>query len=269
MISYPDISPVALSIGPLTIRWYGIAYLLGLAVGWGLGAYRLSTKKYLNISQAQLTDLLLYIACGLLVGGRLGYILFYKTSIIFAHPLEILKTWEGGMSFHGGLIGATLGILIFCRQNKLNFFALTDFIAPLAPPAFFFGRLGNFVNAELWGKVTDMSWGVVFPYAGDLPRHPTQLYEAALEGIVLFCILWLYSKNPKRPRMAVSGLFLICYGLFRCFVEFFRMPDSHIGYLAFDWLTMGQVLSLPMIIFGSVLLVLAYKYNRDTQCKRT
>ncbi|MBP9743570.1 MAG: prolipoprotein diacylglyceryl transferase [Burkholderiales bacterium] len=258
MITYPNISPIAISIGPLDIRWYGITYLLGLAVGWALGRYRLSTKKYLNITPTEFSDLLLSVAIGLLLGGRLGYMLFYKTTVLFTAPWEVFMIRQGGMSFHGGLIGVIIAMLWFCRQNKLNFFAVTDFVAPLAPPAFLFGRIGNFINGELWGKVTDVPWGMVFPYAGDLPRHPTQLYEGFLEGIVLFLILWVYTLKP-RPRMATSGLFMICYGLFRWIVEFFRMPDSHLGYIAFDWLTMGQLLSLPMVAVGIILIIKAYQ----------
>ncbi len=265
MINYPHIDPIALNIGPLAIHWYGIMYLVGLAVGWFLGSYRIK-RNYLpsslkNFTQTEFGDLLLYIAFGLLLGGRLGYMFFYKTSLLYTAPTEFFKIWHGGMSFHGGLIGATLAILIFCKQHKLNFFALADFVAPLAPPAFLFGRIGNFINGELWGKVSDVPWAMVFPHAGPLPRHPTQLYEGLLEGVLLFIILWLFTNNPdkQRPLMSVSGLFLICYGIFRCLIEFFRMPDQHLGYLAFDWLTMGQLLSVPMIVCGIILFIFAYR----------
>jgi len=264
MITYPNIDPIALSIGPVAIRWYGITYLLGLAVGWALGTYRIrrykNTQRAALINETQLGDLLLYIAFGLLLGGRLGYIIFYKTAILLTSPWEIFMIWQGGMSFHGGLLGAALAIWYFCKQQKLDFFVIADFLAPLAPPAFFFGRIGNFINGELWGKVSDVPWAMVFPHAGFLPRHPTQLYEAFLEGIVLFLILWLYTNSKKlRPTKSVSGLFLICYGIFRCIIEFFRVPDQHLGYLAFDWLTMGQVLSIPMILLGIFLFLKAYK----------
>jgi phosphatidylglycerol:prolipoprotein diacylglycerol transferase len=263
MISYPNIDPIAISIGPIAVRWYGITYLMGLAVGWVLGCYRIKKHKVIIINQTELTDLILYIAFGLLIGGRLGYMLFYKTGALFTHPWEALMLWQGGMSFHGGLIGAVIAMFCFCWQYKKDFFAITDFIAPLAPPAFLFGRIGNFINGELWGKVTDLPWGMVFPYAGDLPRHPTQLYEGFLEGVLLFTILWLFTMNPNksRPKMAVSGLFCLCYGIFRCLVEFLRVPDNHLGYIAFDWLTMGQILSLPLIVFGLILLLMAYKFN--------
>lgn len=269
MINYPNIDPIALSIGPLSVRWYGITYLLGLAVAWLLGSYRINKFKhnkhyeqfFRNFTQLEFSDLLLYTAFGLLLGGRLGYMLFYKTSILLTAPWDIFKIWQGGMSFHGGLIGAVIGILVFCKQYKIQFFELADFLAPLAPPAFLFGRIGNFINGELWGRLSDVPWAMIFPHADNLPRHPTQLYEGMLEGLTLFLILWFFTNNPdkRRPTMSVSGLFLICYGLFRCFVEYFREPDQHLGYIAFNWLTMGQILSIPMIIFGIILFISAYR----------
>lgn len=278
---YQYINPIALQLGSLTIRWYGIMYLIGILIAWFLGNYRLkhNTNPLLTINKEQFTDLIVYIVFGLLVGGRLGYMFFYQMQLVLSKPSEVLMLWHGGMSFHGGLIGAILGITLYCYKTKQNFFILADFMAPLAPPAFFFGRIGNFINGELWGKITDRPWGIIFPGAGDLPRHPSQLYEGILEGIVLFIILWQFTKKP-RPMLAASGLFFIFYGLFRIFVEFYRIPDKHIGYLAFDWLTMGQLLSLPMIILGAVLLVIAYSknesiknkflnFNRVKKCNRT
>jgi phosphatidylglycerol:prolipoprotein diacylglycerol transferase len=257
-----NFDPIAMQLGPLTIRWYGLMYLVGIIIAWFLGNYRLkyNTNPHLNINKDQFSDLIIYIVFGLLVGGRLGYMMFYQTQVLLSAPSEVLMLWHGGMSFHGGLIGAILAILLYCYKTKQNFFVLADFMAPLAPPAFFFGRLGNFINGELWGKPTDMPWGVIFPSAGDLPRHPSQLYEGMLEGIVLFIILWQFTKKP-RPMLATSGVFFLCYGAFRTFIEFYRIPDKHIGYLAFDWLTMGQLLSLPMIMLGLVLLIIAYSKN--------
>lgn len=262
MIFHHNLDPILVNIGPLPIRWYGLMYLVGISIAWMLGNYRLKHNKAhgLTISQEGFTDFILYIVFGLLLGGRLGYIIFYQTAVLFTKPWEIFMLWTGGMSFHGGLIGAVMAIIYFCHKNKQDFFALADFMAPLAPPAFFFGRIGNFINGELWGKVTDLSWGVIFPRAGMLPRHPSQLYEGVLEGLVLFAILWIFTNKP-RPRMAASGLFFLGYGTFRFIVEFYRVPDAHLGYLAFEWLTMGQLLSLPMILGGSILLLLSYKNN--------
>lgn len=262
---YHNIEPIALQLGPLAIRWYGLMYLIGIGIAWLLGNYRLkhNTNPKLVINQDQFTDFIIYIVFGLLIGGRLGYMFFYQAPTFFSQPWEAFMLWRGGMSFHGGLIGAILAIVLYCYRFKQEFFVLADFIAPLAPPAFFFGRIGNYINAELWGKVTDLPWGVVFPGAGSLPRHPTQIYEGLLEGLVLFVILWIFSKKP-RPTMATSGLFFLFYGLFRSFVEFYRLPDRHIGYLAFDWLTMGQILSLPMILLGVVFLCIAYSKNCNT-----
>ena len=195
---------------------------------------------------------------GVILGGRLGYALFYDLSAYLAEPLKILRVWEGGMSFHGGLIGVMLATWLFGRRNGKSFFQLMDFIAPLVPIGLGAGRIGNFINAELWGKVTDVPWAMVFPNGGPDPRHPSQLYQFALEGVALFVILWLYSRKP-RPTMAVSGLFAICYGIFRFIVEFVRVPDAQLGYLAWNWLTMGQVLCLPMILGGIGLMVWAHR----------
>jgi phosphatidylglycerol---prolipoprotein diacylglyceryl transferase len=257
MLTYPEIDPVAISIGPLAIRWYGLMYLVGFAAGWWLGRRR-AARPASGWSPEQVGDLVFYAALGVIIGGRLGYVLFYDFAGLAADPLLILKVWQGGMSFHGGLIGVLLAMWWYGRSLGKGFFEVTDFVAPLAPLGLAAGRIGNFINGELYGRITDAPWGMVFPNAGPLPRHPSQLYEAFLEGFVLFAILWIYSARP-RPAMAVSGLFLAGYGVFRFLVEFVREPDAHLGYLAWGWLTMGQVLTLPMILGGAALLVLAYR----------
>ncbi|QBQ56444.1 prolipoprotein diacylglyceryl transferase [Nitrosococcus wardiae] len=258
MISYPNFDPVAFSLGPLKVHWYGIMYLIGFLGAWGLGRLR-AKRPTSGWRPEQVDDLIFYGALGVILGGRLGYALFYDFDNVLADPLRIFKIWQGGMSFHGGLLGVLVAMAIYARKVGKRFFQVTDFVAPLVPIGLGAGRIGNFINGELWGKVTDVPWGMVFPdpRAGDLPRHPSQLYEAALEGVALFLILWFFSSRP-RPTMAVSGLFLLCYGLFRFIVEFVRVPDAHLGYLAFGWLTMGQVLSLPMILIGVILLGWAY-----------
>jgi len=248
----PDIDPVALSLGPLKIHWYGIMYLIGFVAGWWLGVVR-ARRPGSVWKPVEVGDILFYIAVGVILGGRLGYVLFYKPGHYLTHPLEVFAIWDGGMSFHGGLIGVILAMAWFARQTRRRFFAVADFIAPLTPIGFGAGRFGNFINQELWGAPTDLPWGMVFRTGGNVARHPSQLYELALEGIALFAILWLYSRRP-RPVGAVSGLFLLCYGLFRFAVEFVREPDAHLGYLAFGWVTMGQVLSLPMILIGAWLM---------------
>ncbi|HEV7391382.1 MAG TPA: prolipoprotein diacylglyceryl transferase, partial [Burkholderiales bacterium] len=211
-------------------------------------------------SEKDLSDALFYGILGTIIGGRLGYVLFYKPSEYLVEPWRIFFVWEGGMSFHGGMIGVILAMWLFARTRKQDWLAITDFIAPLVPIGLATGRLGNFINAELWGRPTDVPWAMVFPNVDTLPRHPSQLYEFALEGVALFVILWWFSSKP-RPRGAVSGLFLICYGCFRFAVEFTRQPDSFLGVLALG-LTMGQWLSIPMIILGLVLLTRAYRRER-------
>ncbi|HEB63237.1 MAG TPA: prolipoprotein diacylglyceryl transferase [Gammaproteobacteria bacterium] len=259
MLPFPDIDPVALSLGPLKIHWYGLMYLFGFAFAWLLGNWR-AKQPGSGWNSEQVSDLIFYCALGLVLGARIGYMLFYQFESVLANPLDLFKIWQGGMSFHGGAIGVTIGIWLFGRKYKKDFFSVTDFLVPLAPLGLFAGRMGNFINGELWGRTTDSAFGMVFPNGGPLARHPSQLYEAILEGLVLFLILWFYSSKP-RPKMAVSGLFLLGYGLFRSFVEFFREPDAHLGFIAFDWLTMGQILSLPMIIGGLILILLAYRKN--------
>lgn len=256
MLTYPIIDPVAISLDPIKVHWYGLMYLIGIGGAWLLLTKRV-TRDYSPIKPDALEDLVFYGAMGVILGGRLGYIIFYNFSQFIADPLIIFKVWEGGMSFHGGLIGVVIAMWVSARKNQCTMLALTDFIAPVVPVGLFFGRIGNFINAELWGRPSDVYWSFVFPGAGPLARHPSQLYEAALEGLVLFLILWMYS-NKQRPYMAVSGMFALFYGLFRFIVEFYRVPDAHLGYLAMDWLTMGQILSTPMIILGVILLGLAY-----------
>jgi phosphatidylglycerol---prolipoprotein diacylglyceryl transferase len=262
MISYPDIDPVAFSFGPIKVHWYGLMYLLGFGGAWWLGRRR-ARRPLSDWRPEQVDDLIFYGALGVILGGRLGYALFYDFDNTLADPLNILKIWQGGMSFHGGLLGVIVAMGIYAHKLGKGFFQVTDFMVPLVPIGLGAGRIGNFINGELWGKVTELPWGMVFPdpRAGDLPRHPSQLYEAALEGVALFVILWLFSRRP-RPTMAVSGLFLVCYALFRFAVEFVRVPDAHLGYLAWGWVTMGQVLSLPMFLAGIVLLGLAYRRRK-------
>ena len=260
MLQHPQIDPVAIAIGPLKIHWYGLTYLVGFAAGWWLGRLR-SRKPWSPVNEEQVGDLLFYLALGVILGGRFGYVIFYNFDAFVADPLWLLRVWEGGMSFHGGLLGVMLGMWWYSRKIVAGFWRMTDFVAPLVPVGLGTGRIGNFVNGELWGKPTDVPWGMVFPQAPDaLARHPSQLYQFALEGVLLFIILWWFSAKP-RPRMAVSGLFLICYSVFRFAVELVREPDAQLGYLAFNWLTMGQVLSLPMVIAGLILMTIAYRRN--------
>ncbi len=258
MLTYPEIDPVAIDLGVLQIRWYGISYICGILLAWWLLRHRALSKPALGWTAMQVSDLIYYGTLGVIIGGRLGSVVFYNLPYYLDNPLDILKVWQGGMSFHGGLIGVFVALWYYSHKIKRNLFVTTDFLVPVVPVGLFFGRIANFINAELWGAPTTLPWGVVFPgvHSGGIPRHPSQLYEALLEGLVLFVILWVYSSKP-RPKMAVSGLFLLGYGVFRCGVEFVREPDANIGYLLGDWLTMGQVLSLPMIVIGLILLSLA------------
>lgn len=254
MLPYPDIDPVIFSIGFIKVRWYGLMYVVGFVAGWWL-ARRRASRGDSPVTPAQVDDLVFYAMLGVVVGGRLGYSLIYAWDSLTSDPLYIFRIWDGGMSFHGGLAGVLVAIWLYGRRIERRFFAMTDFMAPLVPPGLGFGRIGNFINGELWGKPTDVPWGFNVDGVG---RHASQLYEALLEGLVLFVILWAFSAKP-RPTMAVSGLFLLGYGVFRFFIEFYRLPDENLGYLAFGWLTMGQILSAPMILLGVVLLALAYR----------
>ncbi|MFO1417177.1 MAG: prolipoprotein diacylglyceryl transferase [Methylotetracoccus sp.] len=257
MLAYPHIDPVAISLGPLHIHWYGLMYVVGIGGTWWL-ARRRAQQPGFPWTVTQIEDLIFYAALGVVLGGRIGYMLFYNFPGFIADPSMILHVWEGGMSFHGGLIGVLTALALFGRRQRIGFLSLGDFIAPYVPIGLFAGRIGNFINGELWGKVTDVPWGMVFPTGGAEPRHPSQLYEATLEGVVLFIALQVFSRSA-RPTGATSGLFLLLYGLMRFAVEFVRQPDIQIGYLALNWLTMGQILSLPMIIAGAALMIWAYR----------
>lgn len=273
-----QIDPVLIAFGEgFKVHWYGVMYLLGFTAAWFLGRSRVRAGRLPGISEQAYSDLLFYSMLGVIFGARIGYVLIYDLKAYIAEPLLILKIWQGGMSFHGGLVGVLVASLWWARKHRMHFFDIVDFVAPLVPPGLGFGRLGNFINGELWGKYTEAGWGVIFPHAEDriqglssvqleamhatgmldqFARHPSQLYQFTLEGVVLFCALWWFSRKP-RPRYAVAGLFALLYGCFRFLVEFVRLPDPQIGYLAFDWLTMGQVLSLPLVLLGAVLLWLS------------
>ena len=247
-----QIDPVALSIGSLQLRWYGLMYLAGFGLGWLLGRWRAS-RPGSGWTGPDVDDLLTCVMIGIILGGRLGYVLFYDLPVYINDPMEIVRIWNGGMSFHGGLLGVLGAFWYFARTRGRTFLEVSDFIAPLIPQGLFFGRLGNFINGELWGKVSDVPWAVVFPGAGPLPRHPSQLYEGALEGLLLFIMVWVFSLKPRKTG-AVSGLFALGYAVFRFAVEFVRMPDVQLGYLAFGWLTMGQLLCVPLVLAGAWLL---------------
>ena len=263
MLNYPQIDPVALQLGPLKIHWYGLMYLGGFLAAWWLANWR-AAQPGSGWNKAQVSDLIFYCAVGVVLGGRLGYVLFYNFERFLADPLWLFAVWEGGMAFHGGLLGVIAAIAWFARKYRKTFFGVADFVAPLVPIGLGLGRLGNFIGGELWGRATELPWGMVFPRADELARHPSQLYQFALEGVVLFSLLWWFSSKP-RPAMAVSGLFLAGYGSFRFVVEFAREPDSHLGYIAFDWLTMGQLLSLPMVLVGIGLMGFASHVGRQAQ----
>jgi phosphatidylglycerol:prolipoprotein diacylglycerol transferase len=251
---YPAIDPVAVSLGPLAIHWYGLMYLLGFGLAWLYARWRV---KHLHLAWTteQIGDLIFFAAIGAVIGGRIGYMVFYGTTDLIQNPLSLFKIWQGGMSFHGGLLGVLAAMLYFGRSRHKPFWTVTDFIAPLVPLGLATGRIGNFINGELWGRPTTMPWGMIFPEADEQPRHPSQLYECGLEGLFLFGLLWWYTRKP-RPVGAPSAVFLIGYALCRFSVEFFRQPDLQLGFIALDWLTMGQLLTIPMLIAG---LVLYYK----------
>ncbi len=257
MLTHPQFDPVAIQLGPLAIRWYGLMYLVGFAAAYGLGRLRIAAGRAARITVAVLDDLLFFGVLGVILGGRLGYVLFYKPGYYLQHPAEILAVWHGGMAFHGGFLGVLVAVWWVARKHRLRWLEVTDFLAPLVPLALAAGRLGNFINGELWGRVTDVPWGMVFRGAGPEPRHPSQLYQFALEGVLLFALLWLYSSRP-RPVGAVSGMFLIGYGALRFVAEFFRAPDEFLGLLALG-LSMGQWLSVPMIVAGVALLAWAVR----------
>jgi phosphatidylglycerol:prolipoprotein diacylglycerol transferase len=275
MILLHQIDPIALSLGPVRVHWYGVMYLLAFGMAWWLGRRRIAAGRLPGVDANGFSDLLFYSMLGVIAGGRLGYVLFYGLGDLMADPLMIVRLWDGGMSFHGGLLGVLFACWMWSRRHRLHFFDTMDFVAPLVPAGLGFGRIGNYVGGELWGKYTQAGWGVVFPTgvpepfnrldpaalkaqfdAGALDafaRHPSQLYQAVLEGLVMFVVLWVFSSRP-RPRYAVAGMFALLYGAFRFLVEFVRVPDPQLGYLAFGWLTMGQVLSLPLVALGLFLL---------------
>lgn len=258
MLHYPQFNPVALHIGSLKVHWYGVMYLIGFLGAWIL-AKRRADKANSGWTREQVADLIFYAALGVILGGRIGYMLFYDLPSLLHNPLSLFKVWQGGMSFHGGMLGVGVALWLYSLRVKKSVWTLTDFIVPMVPIGLAAGRLGNFINGELWGRVTTMPWGMVYPNAGPLPRHPSELYECFLEGVVLFAVLWWFSRKP-RPRFAVTAVFLLGYGCVRFFCEFFRQPDPQLGYIAWHWLTMGQLLSFPMIVFG--LLSLSYIYCR-------
>lgn len=259
MLTHPQFDPVALHLGPLAVHWYGLMYLVGFLGGLWLGKWR-ARQPQSGWQETEVDDLLFYAALGVILGGRLGYVLFYQPGYFLSHPIEIVYLWQGGMSFHGGFLGVLAAMLFFARKTGKRWLAIMDFVAPLVPLGLGAGRMGNFINGELWGRATDLPWGMVFPQVDGTARHPSQLYEFGLEGVALFCILWLYSRKP-RPVGAVSALFLIGYGSFRFLVEFTREPDSYLGLLSLG-LSMGQWLSLPMVIAGVWLLHWSLRHGR-------
>ncbi len=248
-----NIDPAAFRIGSVEVHWYGLMYLAGFAIGWLLGRWRASRPDS-GWTATEVDDLLTFVMLGVIIGGRLGYVLFYDFAVYLQHPLEILRIWHGGMSFHGGFLGALAAFWYFARTRHKSFLAISDFVAPLVPQAIFWGRIGNFINGELWGKPSELPWAMIFKGGGPIARHPSQLYEALLEGLLLFVALWIYSSKTRDPGR-VSGFFALGYGLCRILVEFVRLPDAHIGYLAFGWLTMGQLLCLPLVAIGLWLLL--------------
>lgn len=262
MFYYPKIDPIAFRFGPIKVHWYGLMYLIGFTMAWLLALCRIRQPKNQGWTSQQIGDLIFYCMLGIIIGGRLGYVLFYDFSDFIANPMTVFQVWCGGMSFHGGFIGVAVATWIFSRHTGKHWIDITDFIVPLVPLGLAAGRIGNFINGELWGRVTTVSWGMIFPEGGPLPRHPSQLYEFLLEGILLFFIMWWFSSKI-RPQFAVVGLFSLCYGMFRFAAEFFRQPDQQLGFVAWGWLTRGQELSLPMIIGGILMLWWAYRRKRN------
>jgi phosphatidylglycerol:prolipoprotein diacylglycerol transferase len=255
-LQFPIIDPIIFSIGPIALRWYGMMYLIGFVVAMFL-ANRAADKSAGEWTRDQVSDLLFYSFLGVILGGRIGYVLFYQWEYFLADPLYLFQIWQGGMSFHGGLLGVIMAVYIFARKANKSFLTVGDFVVPLVPVGLGMGRLGNFINAELWGRETDVPWAMVFPTdALQLPRHPSQLYEFFLEGVVLFAILYAVTRKPRSLGLA-SGIFLIGYGVFRSIVEFFREPDAHLG-LYFSFISKGQILSIPMILGGFLIIYLGY-----------
>ena len=259
MLAHPDIDPIAFHLGPLAVRWYGLMYLAGFGAAWWLGLRRIQ-KGVVNVTRAQFDDILFLVVLGVILGGRLGYVLFYKPDYYFSHPLEIFALWQGGMSFHGGLLGVMATMTFAAWKHRMHYLQLMDFAAPLVPPGIAAGRLGNFINGELWGRVSDVPWAMVFRGGGPEPRHPSQLYQFAGEGLVLFFFLWWFSSKP-RPRGQVSAMFLIGYSVLRFSAEFAREPDSFLGFLALG-MTMGQWLCVPMFLGGVGLMLWSRRQPR-------
>ncbi len=275
MLTYPQIDPVAIgldafelfgtTIGPINVHWYGLMYLFAFTAAWLLGSYR-ARREYSPISKSQVEDLVFYGAMGVVIGARVGYIFFYNFGQFLESPLILFKVWEGGMSFHGGLLGVIVAMMMYAKKVKRHFVDVMDFVAPLVPLGLCFGRMGNFIGGELWGRQTDVSWGMIFPKDPDLlVRHPSQLYQSFFEGLVLFLILYFFSAK-RRPRYTVCSLFLIGYGFFRFGIEFVRQPDAHIGYM-FGWMTRGQLLTIPMIVIGAVIFYFAYRSPKYAEVK--
>lgn len=252
MLVYPAIDPIAFHIGSWPVHWYGLTYLVGFVGGWALLALRTKFSPR-GFSQDDVSDIVFYAALGAIIGGRIGYMLFYANNILFANPMSLFEVWKGGMSFHGGLLGVVIAMYLMARKFHKPLLELTDFVCPVVPIGLGAGRLGNFINGELWGRVTDVPWAMIFPTGGPMPRHPSQLYEFFLEGIVLFTFLWLYSSK-RRPIGAVSGWFAILYGLFRITVEFFREPDANMGFVL-GRMTEGQLLSIPLVLAGILMIL--------------
>ncbi len=268
-LTYPNIDPIALQIGPIAIRWYGLAYLAGILLGWRYGRRLIINQSLWAGRQAPLApidfdDLLLWAVIGIILGGRIGFVLFYQPGLYLADPLAFFKVWEGGMSFHGGLLGTIIAILLFARKRKIPVLPVMDVACASVPFGLFFGRLANFINGELYGRTTDVPWAMVFPGGGPEPRHPSQLYEAALEGILLFVILRIMTHivgSLKYPGLT-GGIFIAGYGLARFAVEFFREPDQQLGFIS-GFLTMGMILSLPMVLIGIAAAVYALRNNSE------
>jgi phosphatidylglycerol---prolipoprotein diacylglyceryl transferase len=255
-IAFPAIDPVLIEIGPFAIRWYALAYIFGLILGWQY-VKRLVQRPGWRLEPVDIDDLLLYVTLGVVIGGRIGYVLFYRPAFYLGHPLDALAVWEGGMSFHGGLLGTIVALVWFSKRHGIPVYTIADLAASVTPIGLGFGRLGNFINGELYGRPTDVPWCMVFPVGGPACRHPSQLYEAALEGVLLFTVLWLIGRRPTPPG-TMFWSFLTGYGLCRIIVELFREPDAHIGFI-FGSLSMGQLLSLPMIVIGIFMLTLGYQ----------
>ncbi len=268
MLTYPSIDPVLISLGPFTVHWYGVMYLLGFGAAWLLARSR-SQRAWSPVRRDQVEDLIVYAAFGVILGGRCGYVLFYNFDKWLADPLWLLRIWEGGMAFHGGLLGVVVALILYARKLKQPWLTVTDFVVPMVPIGLGLGRIGNFIGQELWGRASDWPVAMIFPRDPEqIARHPSQLYQAGFEGLLLFIILFWYSRRP-RPEGAISGLFLLLYGLFRSAVEFAREPDGHIGFDMFDWVTRGQLLSLPMVVGGVLLFIYSYWLKRAVIGVRT